>query len=98
MKMATSGSAGDRFDQSRSPHRTVESGLEAFFDDLRGKSGAVLRIAVKGLRGLSLRSFSDDLRRSEAIYCNELLPTRDAAEGIQAYLEKREPHWLHRCQ
>ena len=78
------------------PKEQVESGLEVLLDELRGKSGAVLRIAVKGLRELSLKSFPDDLQRSQAIYCNELLPTLDAAEGIQAFLEKRRPHWLHR--
>lgn len=78
------------------PKEQLESGLEALLDELRGKSGAVLRIAVKALRELSLKSFSDDLQRSEATYCNELLPTRDAAEGIEAFLEKRQPHWLHR--
>lgn len=78
------------------PKEELEKGLEALLDDLRGNSGAVLRIAVKGLRELSLRSFSDDLRRSETIYLYELLPTQDAAEGIQAFLEKRQPRWSHR--
>lgn len=78
------------------PHEQLESGLEALLDELRGKSGAVLRLAVKGLRELSLRTFSDDLQRSEAIYRNELLRSQDAAEGVQAFLEKRRPHWLNR--
>lgn len=78
------------------PKEQLESGLEALLDDLRGNSGAIMRIAVKGLRELSLKSFSDELRRSEAIYRDELLPTQDAAEGIQAFLEKRRPCWSHR--
>lgn len=78
------------------PREQLESGLALLLDELRGKSGAVLRTTVKGLRELSLKSFTDDLQRSEAIYRNELLPSRDAAEGVQAFLEKREPHWSHR--
>ena len=78
------------------PHEQLESGLEALLDELRGKSGAVLRLAVKGLRELSLRTFADDLQRSEAIYRNELLPSQDAAEGVQAFLQKRKPRWLNR--
>jgi cyclohexa-1,5-dienecarbonyl-CoA hydratase len=74
----------------------LEKGLEALLDELRGNSGAVMRIATKALRELSLKSFYDRLRRSEAIYCDELLATRDAAEGIRAFLEKRQPHWSHR--
>lgn len=78
------------------PQEQLESGLALLLDELRGKSGAVLRTTVKGLRELSLKSFTDDLQRSEAIYRNELLPSLDAAEGVQAFLEKREPHWSHR--
>jgi cyclohexa-1,5-dienecarbonyl-CoA hydratase len=78
------------------PREQLESGLALLLDELRGKSGAVLRTTVKGLRELSLKSFTDDLQRSEAIYRNELLPSLDAAEGVQAFLEKREPHWSHR--
>jgi cyclohexa-1,5-dienecarbonyl-CoA hydratase len=70
--------------------------LDALLEELRGNSGAVMRTAVKGLRRLSLRSFSDDLQRSEALYRDELLSTQDAAEGIQAFLEKRPPRWSHR--
>ncbi len=78
------------------PHEQLESGLEALLDELRGKSGAVLRLALKGLRELSLKTFSADLQRSEAIYRSELLRSQDAAEGVQAFLEKRKPHWLNR--
>ena len=78
------------------PNEQLESGLEALLDELRGKSGAVLRLALKGLRELSLKTFSDDLQRSEAIYRYELLRSQDAAEGVQAFLEKRKPRWLNR--
>jgi cyclohexa-1,5-dienecarbonyl-CoA hydratase len=78
------------------PQEQLESGLEALLDELRGKSGAVLRLALKGLRELSLKTFCDDLQRSESIYRNELLRSQDAAEGVQAFLQKRKPHWLNR--
>ena len=78
------------------PDEQLESGLEALLNELRGKSGAVLRLALKGLRELSLKTFSDDLQRSEAIYRNELLRSPDAAEGVQAFLQKRKPRWLNR--
>ena len=72
------------------------SGLAALADELLGKSGAVLRLTLRGLRELSLRDFDQALRRSEEIYCNELLQTADAAEGVAAFLEKRPPNWRHR--
>jgi 1,4-dihydroxy-2-naphthoyl-CoA synthase len=30
------------------------------------------------------------------MYLNELMRTEDAVEGLQAFLEKRDPAWRHR--
>jgi cyclohexa-1,5-dienecarbonyl-CoA hydratase len=73
----------------------LETALDLLTQELLGKSGAVLRLTLKGLRELSLRGFEESLRRSEEIYCNELLQTADVEEGINAFLEKRAPHWRH---
>ena len=78
------------------PNEQLETGLTSFLEELLGKSGAVLRIALKGLRELSLRGFSDALKRSEEIYREELLRTEDVEEGVHAFLEKRKPNWKHR--
>ena len=78
------------------PEEQFESGLTWLLEELLSKSGAVMRIALKGLRELSLRDFSGALRRSEEIYCHELLKTEDVQEGVQAFLEKRKPNWQHR--
>jgi enoyl-CoA hydratase/carnithine racemase len=73
-----------------------EDRLLALLDELLGKSGAVLRLTVRGLRELSLGHFDQALRRAEEIYCRELLQTTDVAEGVAAFLEKRRPDWRHR--
>jgi cyclohexa-1,5-dienecarbonyl-CoA hydratase len=73
-----------------------DNGLTSLLDELLSKSGAVMRIALKGLRELSLRDFSGALSRSEEIYCRELLHTEDVDEGVRAFLEKRKPDWKHR--
>lgn len=78
------------------PADRLEQGLESFLEELRGKSGAVLRVAVKGLRELSLRTFNDSLKRSEELYIKDLLRTEDVEEGVRAFLEKRKPRWVHR--
>jgi cyclohexa-1,5-dienecarbonyl-CoA hydratase len=78
------------------PRDQLETGLESLLEELLGKSGAVLRITVKGLRELSFKGFTDALKRSEELYCNELLNTNDVEEGIRAFLEKRKPQWMHR--
>ncbi len=78
------------------PGDQLEAGLESLLGELRGKSGAVLRIALKGLRELALKGFSEALQRSEDLYRDELLGTEDVEEGIRAFLEKRKPHWRRR--
>ena len=73
-----------------------DSGVQTLLEELLGKSGAVLRLTVQGLRELSLGGFNEALKRSEQIYCSELLKTRDVEEGVKAFLEKRPPNWTHR--
>jgi 2-(1,2-epoxy-1,2-dihydrophenyl)acetyl-CoA isomerase len=72
-----------------------QTGLISLFEELLGKSGAVLRLTVKALRDLSLRDFDQALRYTENIYCSQLLKTADVAEGVAAFLEKRSPSWRH---
>jgi cyclohexa-1,5-dienecarbonyl-CoA hydratase len=74
----------------------LETALQLLSDELTSKSGAVLRLTVKGLRELSLPGFDAALKRSEEIYCRELLQTEDVEEGVQAFLAKRPPQWRHR--
>lgn len=76
--------------------RELDNGVQALLDELLDKSGAVLRLTVQGLRELSLSGFNDALKRSEEIYCKQLLKTRDVEEGVKAFLEKRPPKWTHR--
>jgi cyclohexa-1,5-dienecarbonyl-CoA hydratase len=78
------------------PPDQLESGLESVLEELLSKSGAVLRITLKGLRQLSLKTFADALKKSEELYCQELLRTEDVEEGVQAFLAKRNPQWTHR--
>ena len=74
----------------------LDVGLQNLVDELLSKSGAVMRLTLKGLRELSLRDFAAALKRSEQIYCDELLQTADVEEGVQAFLQKRPPQWRHR--
>ncbi|MGZ8433998.1 MAG: enoyl-CoA hydratase/isomerase family protein [Candidatus Binatia bacterium] len=74
----------------------LETGVQSLVGELLSKSGAVMRLTLKGLRELSLRDFAAALKRSEQIYCDELLKTADVEEGVQAFLQKRPPQWRHR--
>jgi cyclohexa-1,5-dienecarbonyl-CoA hydratase len=69
----------------------------AYFDrHLAAKSAAALALAVRAAR----EPFADLARARlgdvEALYLEKLMLTRDANEGLTAFLEKRTPKWEHR--
>jgi cyclohexa-1,5-dienecarbonyl-CoA hydratase len=68
----------------------------AYFDShLAQKSGASLAYAVRAAR----EAFADLARARlddvEALYLDKLMVTRDANEGLRAFIEKRQPEWEH---
>ncbi len=69
--------------------------LTYFEQHLAGKSAAALACALAAARG-PLRA---DVRRRiadvEALYLDRLMKTRDANEGLAAFLAKRHPQWEH---
>lgn len=78
------------------PVHELDQALEHLLEELKGKSGAVLRIALRGLREISLHSFAAALQRSEELYLKDLLETEDVEEGVRAFLEKRKAQWKNR--
>jgi cyclohexa-1,5-dienecarbonyl-CoA hydratase len=69
----------------------------AYFDQhLATKSAAALAHAVRAAR----EPFADLARARlddvEALYLEKLMATRDAREGLAAFIEKRAPKWEHR--
>lgn len=57
------------------------------------RSASSLRIAARALRAASADRFRRDLAAVELLYARELMRTADAHEGLQAFLEKRNPTW-----
>ena len=39
------------------------------------------------------KNYSESIKKIENIYLNELMKTKDANEGLAAFLEKRQPIW-----
>lgn len=60
---------------------------------LRKLSPAALAVAKKASYAWDSMHFDKGLARAERIYCDELMKTSDAQEGIRAFMEKREPKW-----
>ncbi len=68
-----------------------------YFDaHLAGRSAASLALALAAARGPMRRDVRIRLAEVERLYLESLMKTRDANEGLVAFLEKRKPAWEHR--
>jgi cyclohexa-1,5-dienecarbonyl-CoA hydratase len=68
----------------------------AYFEaHLAGKSAASLSHALTAARGAMLRDVRSRLAEVEQLYLDRLMKTRDANEGLVAFLAKRKPEWEH---
>lgn len=75
------------------PAEQLEAEAKAWAARFSKLSGVVLRMARKAVtEGWDTR-VGEGLGRIEEIYLRELMATEDAREGLQAFLEKREPVW-----
>lgn len=69
----------------------------AYFErHLAGKSAAALACAVAAVRGPMIADIRRRLADVERLYLDRLMSTRDANEGLVAFLGKRKPKWEHR--
>ena len=69
----------------------------AYFDKhLAGKSAAALACAVQAAREPFAELARARLADVESLYLETLMKTRDANEGLQAFIAKRQPVWEHR--
>jgi cyclohexa-1,5-dienecarbonyl-CoA hydratase len=75
------------------PDHRVESKVEELLKRLASLSPAALGATKKALYAWDSMHFDKGLARAEKIYLDELMKTEDAREGIQAFLEKRDPRW-----
>ncbi|HEX6479870.1 MAG TPA: enoyl-CoA hydratase-related protein [Ktedonobacteraceae bacterium] len=80
------------------PGQDMHKEMEHILDMLREKSGIALRLTKASTR-LGQHALSDQssrletLKRVNALYLKEVMQTRDASEGLHAFLEKRKPNW-----
>ncbi len=56
-------------------------------------SGAALRACKRALREAAAAQPRVGVERASRLYLDELMTTRDAQEGLHAFLEKRRPEW-----
>ena len=74
-----------------------ETAAMAYFDaHLASKSASSLACALAAARGPMRRDVRQRLAEVEQLYLSRLMQTRDANEGLVAFLAKRKPSWEHR--
>jgi cyclohexa-1,5-dienecarbonyl-CoA hydratase len=72
----------------------LDGAVDGILHDLQKLSPAALGVAKKAFYAWDAMHFDKGLARAEKIYFEDLMKTADAHEGIQAFMEKRQPNWV----
>ena len=70
--------------------------IDYFETHLERKSASSLRHATRAARLGFIERLEEQLEAVEQLYLDELMTTRDAVEGLEAFLETRAPAWKDR--
>ncbi|MBK8908237.1 MAG: cyclohexa-1,5-dienecarbonyl-CoA hydratase [Rhodospirillales bacterium] len=89
---ATAGAMGLAVEVGDDPE---EAALHYVDQHLAGKSASSLRFAVEAARSGFKERVASGLDAVERLYLDGLMSTRDAVEGLNAFLEKRPAVWEH---
>ncbi len=76
------------------PVENFEEEAERFITEkLASNSAVVLQLTKKAFLEGATKNYPEAIREIEDIYLNELMKTKDANEGLAAFMEKRQPVW-----
>jgi cyclohexa-1,5-dienecarbonyl-CoA hydratase len=75
------------------PVDSLVAAVEETVAQLFQLSPAALSMTKKAMYAWDAIHFDKGLARAEKIYLEELIKTADAQEGVQAFMEKRQPKW-----
>ncbi len=73
---------------------TIDVAVDAFFEkNILPKSASSLKIAHQAVRYIIVDAYQKNIQKLEDLYLKDLMGTKDAVEGITAFIEKRKPFW-----
>lgn len=75
------------------PREEFDKKCDEFIYRLTSNSGAILRLTKRAIRESLGKTFVEGLDKSEEIYLKEMMATKDAHEGLAAFMEKRQANW-----
>jgi cyclohexa-1,5-dienecarbonyl-CoA hydratase len=75
------------------PAAEFDTRANEWLDRIYRHSASSLRIAKRAFRLAQANDFESRLADVERLYLDELMPTEDANEGLNAFVEKRKPEW-----
>ena len=78
------------------PEAEMEAKAEEVLGLLRQMSAPALEMARRALFAGAWPAFEESLKRTEDLYLNQLMRLKDAQEGVEAFVAKRQPRWKHK--
>jgi len=75
------------------PAADFDTRAEEWLQRIYRQSASSVRLAKKAFRIARAEDFDEKLAGVERLYLEELMQTRDANEGLNAFIEKRKPVW-----
>lgn len=67
--------------------------VEKLLASLKSKSAYALALTKKTVRDTLAVHFAASIGKVEQVYLRDLIPSKDAQEGLHSFVEKREPVW-----
>lgn len=82
---------------SVSEEGNLDAAVNSFCENsILPKSAAALRMACSAARVTTAGQFHQYIGQIEKLYLKDLMATKDAAEGIKSFVEKRKPEWVNK--
>jgi cyclohexa-1,5-dienecarbonyl-CoA hydratase len=77
------------------PAEEFKASVDAYLASIAKLSRPVVRLAKRATINPFRKGLLAHLEEAERLYLDELMNLKDAHEGLAAFLEKREPKWVH---